>query len=224
MLRPGGRRRWRVRARRKGCFTMPETTEVLDWRGRTAVDSDGDKLGTIEEIYLDAETDRPEWALIQTGLFGGKSSFMPLEGAGERRRRRRAPYEQGDQVKDAPQGRRRRPALRRPRRPSSTATTASSTRVALRRRAPEGAVDRPTGRERGRPRRQRARDRRRDDALRGGAARRHRQARDRPGTAAQVRRHRERDHDGPGPARGGPRSSASRSPTPTATPRLAAAI
>ena len=44
---------------------MPEATDVLDWRGRTAVDSDGDKLGTIEEIYLDAETERPEWALVQ---------------------------------------------------------------------------------------------------------------------------------------------------------------
>ena len=54
---------------------MPEATEVLEWRGRTAVDTDGSKLGKIEEIYRHSQTQRPEWALIQTGMFGGKSSF-----------------------------------------------------------------------------------------------------------------------------------------------------
>ncbi len=50
---------------------MSEASEVLEWRGRTAVGVDGEKLGKIEEIYLDAETQRPEWALVNTGLFGG---------------------------------------------------------------------------------------------------------------------------------------------------------
>ena len=81
---------------------MPEATEVLEWRGRTAVDADGSKLGKIEEIYLDAETRRPEWALIQTGMFGGKSSFMPLEGATGEGEQVQAPFSK-DQVKDAPQ-------------------------------------------------------------------------------------------------------------------------
>jgi uncharacterized protein (TIGR02271 family) len=81
---------------------MPETTEVLEWRGRTAVGADGSKLGKIEEIYLDAETQRPEWALIQTGMFGTKSSFMPLEGATSEGDQVKAPFSK-DQVKDAPQ-------------------------------------------------------------------------------------------------------------------------
>ena len=81
---------------------MPEATEVLEWRGRTAVDTDGSKLGKIEEIYLDAQTQQPEWALIQTGMFGGKSSFMPLEGATSDGDDVRAPYTK-EQVKDAPQ-------------------------------------------------------------------------------------------------------------------------
>src|SRR4029453_7469654 len=29
-------------------------------------------------IYLDNETDRPEWAVVRTGLFGLRSSFVPL--------------------------------------------------------------------------------------------------------------------------------------------------
>jgi len=80
---------------------MPEATEVLEWRGRTVVDSNGDKLGKIEEIYLDAETERPEWALINTGLFGGKSSFMPLRDVSGDGDDVVAPYSK-DQVKDAP--------------------------------------------------------------------------------------------------------------------------
>ena len=81
---------------------MPEATEVLEWRGRTAVGTDGSKLGKIEEIYLDAETRRPEWALIQTGMFGAKSSFMPLAGATSDGDRVQAPFSK-DQVKNAPQ-------------------------------------------------------------------------------------------------------------------------
>ena len=81
---------------------MPETTEVLEWRGRSVVATDGSKLGKIEEIYLDSQTQRPEWALIQTGMFGNKSSFMPLEGATSDGDDVTAPYSK-EQVKDAPQ-------------------------------------------------------------------------------------------------------------------------
>jgi uncharacterized protein (TIGR02271 family) len=81
---------------------MADASEVLEWRGRTAVGPDGSKLGKIEEIYLDADTDRPEWALVHTGLFGGKSSFMPLKGAKADGDNVQAPYSK-EQVKDAPQ-------------------------------------------------------------------------------------------------------------------------
>jgi uncharacterized protein (TIGR02271 family) len=81
---------------------MPETSEILEWRGRNVVDADGGKLGKIEEIYLDAETGAPEWALVHTGLFGGKSSFMPLHGVQGDGDQVVAPYSK-DQVKSAPQ-------------------------------------------------------------------------------------------------------------------------
>jgi uncharacterized protein (TIGR02271 family) len=80
---------------------MPDATEALEWRGRTAVDPDGSKLGKIEEIYVDSETEQPEWALINTGLFGGASSFMPLRDATSNGDEITAPYSK-DQVKDAP--------------------------------------------------------------------------------------------------------------------------
>jgi uncharacterized protein (TIGR02271 family) len=76
-------------------------SEAYDWRGRTVVDRDGDKIGTLDEIYVDQETNTPEWALIDTGLFGSKSTFVPLKGAEPTGEDVRVAYAK-DQVKDAP--------------------------------------------------------------------------------------------------------------------------
>jgi hypothetical protein len=61
-----------------------EKDRILAFRGESLRDRNGEKLGTIEEIYLDAQTDEPEWALVHTGLFGARRSFVPLSGARER--------------------------------------------------------------------------------------------------------------------------------------------
>jgi uncharacterized protein (TIGR02271 family) len=74
---------------------------VLSWRGQDMVDNDGDKIGTIEEIYLDAETDEPEWAVVKTGLFGNKSSFVPIGDASDGDGGVRVPFAKAT-VKDAP--------------------------------------------------------------------------------------------------------------------------
>ncbi|SHN47026.1 DUF2382 domain-containing protein [Cryptosporangium aurantiacum] len=47
----------------------------------TACDPAGDKIGTIAQVYLDEETNQPEFATIRTGLFGTKESFVPLADA-----------------------------------------------------------------------------------------------------------------------------------------------
>jgi uncharacterized protein (TIGR02271 family) len=80
--------------------TMQKET-LLQKRGQDLYDRAGEKIGTIEEIYLDARTGEPEWALVNTGLFGTKSSFVPLQEAGEDGDMLRVPYEKA-QVKDAP--------------------------------------------------------------------------------------------------------------------------
>jgi uncharacterized protein (TIGR02271 family) len=58
-----------------------EMTHAYDWHGRTLKDRNGDKIGKVDAVYLDEQTDKPEWALVNTGLFGTKSSFVPLAGA-----------------------------------------------------------------------------------------------------------------------------------------------
>ncbi len=60
---------------------MATTDQILSWRGRELYDRDGEKIGTIDEVYLDTTTNQPEWALVNTGLFGLKSTFVPLRDA-----------------------------------------------------------------------------------------------------------------------------------------------
>jgi sporulation protein YlmC with PRC-barrel domain len=59
-------------------MTTPSAGDVRAWVGRTMIDRDGKQLGEITDIYLDRETGRPEWAVVRTGLFGLRSSFVPL--------------------------------------------------------------------------------------------------------------------------------------------------
>jgi uncharacterized protein (TIGR02271 family) len=49
--------------------------------GRTAVGSDGRKLGKVGQIYLDALTGQPAWVTVATGMFGTRQSFAPLDNA-----------------------------------------------------------------------------------------------------------------------------------------------
>jgi uncharacterized protein (TIGR02271 family) len=71
-------------------------------RGATVRDRDGEKIGTVDELYFDEATDKPEWMTVKTGLFGMKTTFVPVEGAQpEGDDEVRVPYEK-NRVKDAP--------------------------------------------------------------------------------------------------------------------------
>ncbi len=80
---------------------MTEMTEAYTWHGRTMIDTDGEKIGKIAEIYEDPATGKPEWATVTTGLFGTKSNFVPLAGAAPQGEDVRAQVTK-EQVKDAP--------------------------------------------------------------------------------------------------------------------------
>src|SRR3954469_24938758 len=77
------------------------TEDITRLRGQELVDRDGDKIGKIEEIYLDEQTGKPEWLAVKTGLFGSNVSFVPLAQATTEGDAVRVPYEKS-QVKDAP--------------------------------------------------------------------------------------------------------------------------
>jgi len=80
---------------------MPTTEEITNWRGHEARGTDGAKLGTIEDIYLDQQTGKPEWVAIKTGLFGGHVSFAPLAEARLDGDAVTVPYDKA-KIKDAP--------------------------------------------------------------------------------------------------------------------------
>jgi uncharacterized protein (TIGR02271 family) len=80
---------------------MPNIDTVRSWQGATMVDRDGDKVGTIESIYVDDQTGEPEWALVNTGLFGTRSTFVPLAQASGSGDQVQVPYDK-QLIKDAP--------------------------------------------------------------------------------------------------------------------------
>ena len=56
---------------------MQTDIDPRDLIGHRAVDRNGDKIGTVDEVYLDDATGRPEWAAVRTGIFG-RDAFVPL--------------------------------------------------------------------------------------------------------------------------------------------------
>jgi len=53
---------------------------VSEFTGKTAIDPQGDKVGTVYDIYLDQDSNQPEWLALSTGMFGTKISFVPISG------------------------------------------------------------------------------------------------------------------------------------------------
>ena len=83
-------------------MTLPDIDTVLEWRGRTVVDRAGEKIGKFQEIYLDTETDRPEWAAVSTGLLGRRQRLVPLSEAQPEGDDVRVPFDK-EHVESAPE-------------------------------------------------------------------------------------------------------------------------
>ncbi|GGI06602.1 PRC-barrel domain-containing protein [Egicoccus halophilus] len=69
--------------------------------GVTAFDRDGTKLGSVDTVFVDRETEAPTFAAVTTGLFGTKSSFVPLADANFRDGELHVAYPR-ERVNDAP--------------------------------------------------------------------------------------------------------------------------
>jgi uncharacterized protein (TIGR02271 family) len=80
---------------------MRTTTNIREWRGAKAVDANGDKVGTIDEVYLDRGSQQPEWVTVSTGLFGTRTTFVPIGDAELTDGEVRLGYTK-DEIKDAP--------------------------------------------------------------------------------------------------------------------------
>jgi uncharacterized protein (TIGR02271 family) len=71
-------------------------------RGTTVYSSEGEKIGSVDEIFVDQETGEPEWIGLGTGFFGTIRVLVPVAGASVAEDRITVPYSK-DQVKDTPE-------------------------------------------------------------------------------------------------------------------------
>jgi hypothetical protein len=53
---------------------------IAEWHGMELVDRDGERIGRLEEIYVDVETDEPQFGTVKEGFFGRHLTFVPLIG------------------------------------------------------------------------------------------------------------------------------------------------
>jgi uncharacterized protein (TIGR02271 family) len=69
--------------------------------GANVIDSDGDKIGSVGQVYVDTDTGAPTWVSVRTGLFGMSETFVPIDQADQTGDDLRVPYTK-EFVKDAP--------------------------------------------------------------------------------------------------------------------------
>src|SRR5438045_78752 len=74
---------------------------ILEFKGKPVYASDGAKIGSVEEVFVDQETNQPEWVGIGTGIFGTKRVLVPVQGATFQGEEVRVEYPK-DKVKEAP--------------------------------------------------------------------------------------------------------------------------
>ena len=55
---------------------------LRDWRGENVIDPEGDKIGSLEAVYVDTINDQPAFATVRVGIIGRhRLAFVPLAGA-----------------------------------------------------------------------------------------------------------------------------------------------
>lgn len=80
---------------------MARDRTPADLIGHHVLDQEGNKVGKINQVYLDDETDQPSWISVHTGLFGRHETLVPLQGSQPAEEDIRVPYDKAT-VKDAP--------------------------------------------------------------------------------------------------------------------------
>jgi hypothetical protein len=56
------------------------TWNAIDWRGKLLVDCNGETIGKLHDVYVDVETDEPQFGTVKEGFIGRHLTFVPLGG------------------------------------------------------------------------------------------------------------------------------------------------
>lgn len=71
-----------------GKVPEPATTEpaeqatwaVGEWLGKPILDRAGERIGKLQDVYVDVETDAPQFGTVKEGIFSRHLTFVPLVG------------------------------------------------------------------------------------------------------------------------------------------------
>lgn len=80
----------------------PREQQITDLSNATAFDANGDKVGSISDVFINDATGRPDFIEVNTGLFGTGSSLVPLTGSSLRDGEIHLPFAK-DRIQDAPE-------------------------------------------------------------------------------------------------------------------------
>jgi sporulation protein YlmC with PRC-barrel domain len=69
--------------------------------GATVIGVDGQKLGSVDAVYFDNASDRPQWVAVRGGLFGTRVALVPLRRAAYADEALRVPFDRV-QLRHAP--------------------------------------------------------------------------------------------------------------------------
>jgi sporulation protein YlmC with PRC-barrel domain len=81
---------------------MLDLNEVLSWTGFRVDDVYGARVGTVQDVYVDQESDKPCWMLVKMGRFSDAHALLPLNDAVAGAGHVWVPYEK-DLIRRAPQ-------------------------------------------------------------------------------------------------------------------------
>lgn len=56
------------------------TWNAADWQGKMLLDRNGEKIGKLQDVYVDVENDEPQFATVKEGFIGRHLTFVPLAG------------------------------------------------------------------------------------------------------------------------------------------------
>ena len=85
-------------------MTMQERWDMkrlADFRDKDVFSSDGEKIGSVKEIYYDDATAQPEWVALGTGFLGMSTKVVPAESLSFSGESFRVPFTK-DKVKNEP--------------------------------------------------------------------------------------------------------------------------
>jgi hypothetical protein len=80
----GPRMGWHQTTTEDEALTMsdPQDAEwnIAEWHGKMLIDSDGEKIGKLQDVYVDVENDEPQFATVKEGFISRHLTFVPLGG------------------------------------------------------------------------------------------------------------------------------------------------